>query len=135
MIALTIGDVSTPGSALMTTLADEADVHPKLSVTINVYVPGSSTDIIVLVPLPVEVTPPGVRVNVHEPTPGKLFIVTLPVANAHVGCVIAPNVGVAGTAFTVNVNVAATAAQGVPKGLSVVMVITIDLPASVAAGV
>ena len=43
--------------------------------------------------------------------------------------------GAAGTAFTIKVYVAVAAAQGDPRGLSVVMVMSTVLPASPAAGV
>ena len=48
---------------------------------------------VVLVPVPVVVTPPGVLVKVHVPTAGKPLNTTDPVATAHVGCVIAPITG------------------------------------------
>jgi len=55
---------------------------------------------VVEVVLPVVVTPPGERVNVHEPD-GKPLNTTEPVANAHVGCVIVPTAGavIVGTAL------------------------------------
>ena len=54
--------------------------------------------IVVVVPAPVVVTPPGVLVNVQVPDDGKLFNTTLPVATAHVGCVMVPTVGAVGVA-------------------------------------
>lgn len=39
------------------------------------------------------VKPPGVLVRVQVPVAGKALSITLPVADAHVGCVIAPTVG------------------------------------------
>ena len=60
------------------------------------YVPDTSPDRVVLVPVPVVVIPPGVLVNVHVPDDGKLFNTTLPVATAHVGCVMVSTVGVGG---------------------------------------
>ena len=47
--------------------------------------------------LPVVVTLPGVRVNVHEPE-GKPLNTTEPVGTAQVGCVIVPTVGFDGVA-------------------------------------
>ena len=41
--------------------------------------------IVVLVPVPVVVVPPGVRVNVHVPEEGKPLKTTLPVRIVHVG--------------------------------------------------
>jgi hypothetical protein len=43
---------------------------------------------VVLIPVPVVIIPPGVLVKVHVPDSGKLFKITLPVANVQVGCVI-----------------------------------------------
>ena len=48
------------------------------------------------VPVPVVVVAPGVLVNVHVPVAGSPFNTTLPVAVAHVGCVIVPTVGAVG---------------------------------------
>jgi hypothetical protein len=49
-----------------------------------------------LVPVPVEVSPPGVSVNVQVPLAGKPFNTTLPVAISHVGWVTVPKVGADG---------------------------------------
>ena len=65
--------------------------------------PEASPEIVVLVPVPVLVTPPGVLVNVQVPEEGKPFNTTLPVAIVHVGCVVIPTsgaFGVAGWALT-----------------------------------
>jgi hypothetical protein len=51
---------------------------------------------VVLVPVPVVVVPPGVRVKVQPPVAGKPFKITLPVATEQVGCVIVPTVGAVG---------------------------------------
>jgi hypothetical protein len=48
-------------------------------------VPAESPDIVVVVPVPEEVVPPGVLVNVHVSVAGKSFNTTLPVATIHVG--------------------------------------------------
>ena len=73
------------------------------------YVPVASPDIVVLVPVPVVVVPPGVLVRVHVPVEGKPLNGTLPVAKAHVGCVIVPIVGAVGIASTATVNVVVVA--------------------------
>jgi hypothetical protein len=52
---------------------------------VKVYVPVASPDIVVLVPVPVVVDPPGDLVNVHEPEAGKPLNTTLPFATAQVG--------------------------------------------------
>jgi hypothetical protein len=55
---------------------------------------------VVLVPVPVVVVPPGVRVNVHVPDAGKPFKTTPPVATLQVGCVTVPSVGADGALGT-----------------------------------
>ena len=69
----------------MTTLADDAETQPEALVAVNVYVPAASDEIVVLVPVPVVVVPPGERVSVHVPEAGKPERTTLPVATEHVG--------------------------------------------------
>ena len=71
--------------------------------TVNLYVAEVRPEIVVLVPEPVNVTPPGVRVNVHVPTEGNPLNTTLPVAKVHVGWVMFPTIGAEGFAFTVKV--------------------------------
>ena len=56
----------------------------------------ASPDIVVLVPVPVVVFPPGLRVNVQVPEEGNPLSTTLPVATLQVGCVMAPTVGAVG---------------------------------------
>ena len=51
-----------------------------------------------LVPVPVVVTPPGVLVNVQVPDDGNPLNTTLPVATLHVGCVMVTTVGGVGVA-------------------------------------
>jgi hypothetical protein len=53
-------------------------------------------DRIVLVPVPVDVVPPGVRIKVQLPVAGNPFNTTLPVATVQVGWVIVPTVGAVG---------------------------------------
>ena len=65
--------------------------------------PGAIPEIVVLVPVPVLVTPPGRRVSVQVPVDGKPLNATLPVGIKHVGLVIVPITGVEGIAFTDNV--------------------------------
>jgi hypothetical protein len=66
---------------------------------------------VVLVPVPEVVVPPGVLVNVQVPVAGKPFKTTLPVDKAHVGCVIVSATGPDGETFIV---------RSVPLGLLVV---------------
>ena len=129
-VTVTVGAAGDPGTASITTSADEGEVHPAALVTVKLCVPVDSNDIVVPEPVPVIV--PGLIVQLPA---GKPFNTTLPVPTAHVGWVMAPTVGDAGTVFTVNVYVATAAAHGDPKGLFVATVIITLLPASPVAGV
>ncbi len=60
----TEGDAGVGGWAFIKTLSDGRDVHPVASVTVKVYVPEGSNEIIVVLPVAEIVTPPGLRVNV-----------------------------------------------------------------------
>lgn len=102
-IVPTIGATGVSGCVLITTFDDDADTHPLELVTVKVYVPGARPVIVVLVPDPVEVWPPGVRVIVQSPDPGRLLSTTLPVGSVHVGWVLVPGTGAVGRAFTVSV--------------------------------
>ena len=82
----------------MITLADATETHPDALVTEKVYVPAASEEIVVLVPVPVVVVPPGERVSVHVPEDGNPESTTLPVATEQVGCVMVPTVGAVGVA-------------------------------------
>jgi len=53
-------------------------------------------EIVVLVPVPVFVIPPGVPFIIHVPDEGNPFKMTLPVEEVHVGGVMVPIEGVAG---------------------------------------
>lgn len=55
--------------------------------------PAGSPVIVVLVPVPVVVTAPGVLVSVHVPVAGNPFTTMLPVDTVHVGCVMVPIMG------------------------------------------
>ena len=80
----------------MITLSEAVEVHPEALVTVYVYVPGASPEMVVLVPVPVVVDPPGDRVNVQVPAEGRSLSTTLPVPTAQVGCVIDPTIGAEG---------------------------------------
>jgi hypothetical protein len=81
-----VGAEGVGGWALIDAPPDEADVHPSELVTVNVYVvPAVSPVIVVLVPVPELVVPPGDLVIVHVPEEGNPFRMTLPVATEHVG--------------------------------------------------
>lgn len=56
-------------------------------VTVNVYIPSGIPVIVVVVPVPVLITEPGVLLTVHVPVEGNPMSTTLPVDDAQVGCV------------------------------------------------
>ena len=109
VIVPTAGGVGVDGLVLMVTLADEGEVHPEELVTVKEYVPAASPDIVILVPVPEVVVPPGVRVSVQVPDAGKPLNATLPVPTEHVGWMIVPTVGVVGVGLTVIVKVVVVA--------------------------
>ena len=76
----------------MTTFVDGNDVHPREFVTVKLYVPVASPDIVVVVPLPD--TEPGLIV--HVPEEGNPLRATLPVETEHVGWVGTPGTGALG---------------------------------------
>ncbi|MCX6223866.1 MAG: hypothetical protein NTV01_03825, partial [Bacteroidia bacterium] len=81
---------------MITTFPEDTEVQTAALVTVKVYVPAAKPEIVVVVPVPVEVVPPGVLVNVQVPLPGKPDKSTLPVARAQVGCVMVPTAGAVG---------------------------------------
>lgn len=103
----TVGAAGATGCAFITTLEDAAEVHPDALVTVKVYVPEAARPLIVtVVPLPVVVTLPGLRVNVHVPDDGNPLSATDPVATVQVGWVMVPAIGaegIAGCAFITTV--------------------------------
>jgi len=101
------------GLSPITTLADETEVQPDAFVTVNVYVPGSRPDTVVVVPLEAVVTPPGLRVSTQEPV-GREFKITLPVDRAHVGEVIVPIDGAGGVTSAAVMTAGADAGEGHP---------------------
>ena len=73
---------------------DEAgEIHPAEFVIVNEYVPAAKPDIVLFGPVPL--IDPGLIVHVPVGKPPKT---TLPVADAHAGCVIVPTVGAVGVA-------------------------------------
>ena len=69
-----ITTTGAPGIALIITLAEGTEVHKTALVTVNVYVPGAIPVIVLLVVVPVVITPSGLRVSVHEPAGNPLEI-------------------------------------------------------------
>lgn len=81
------------GWAAMITLPVAPDVHPAAFLTVKLYVPAGSPDIVVVAVLPL--IAPGSIVQLPA---GRPESTTLPVADAHVGCVIVPTDGAEGVA-------------------------------------
>jgi hypothetical protein len=91
-----VGAVGVDGCVFITIFPDEGETHPSAFETVYVYVFAVSPDIVVDVPDPVEVVPPGYFVKVQVPVAGRPLRATLPVAKTHVGCVIVPTTGAVG---------------------------------------
>jgi hypothetical protein len=72
---------------------------------------------VLLVPVPVVVVPPGVFVNVQVPVAGKPFNTTLPVDITHVGCVMVPVIGAEGEPGAVLMTTLPDAAEIHPDAL------------------
>ena len=120
VIIPTTGAVGVVGCALITTFEDDAEVHPNASVTVYVYVPAARPVMVVLIPVPVVVTLPGVLVSVQVPVAGKPFKTTLPVAKPHVGCVIVPTAGAEGALGTALMTTFADEGEVHPDALATV---------------
>ena len=101
VIVPTTGAVGMVGCTGITAPADAGDVHPVATVIVKVYVLATRFEIVVLVPSPVFIIPPGVPFTVQVPDEGNPFKMTLPVEDVHVGDVMVPIVGAAGKGRTV----------------------------------
>ena len=84
MIPIT-GAAGVAGCALITTLAEDTEVHPAAFATVKVSVPAARPDIVVRGPDPFVSTPPGLRVSFQVPADGMSLKITLPVATVQVG--------------------------------------------------
>lgn len=109
----------TPGVEIVT-LIDSTEVHPKEFVTVKVNTPPSRSVIVLLVPVPAVVTPPGKRVITHEPDDGNPLNTTLPVGTVNVGWVIVPTAGAAGVGGCAGIT---TLAEAVDKHPSAVVTV------------
>ena len=93
VMAPTVGAVGETGATLMTTFAETTEVHPAALVTVKLWVPAASDEIVALFPEPA--TAPGLMIQLPA---GKPFSTTLPVATAQEGWVMTPTIGAAGVA-------------------------------------
>ena len=100
------------GCALITTFAEGDEVHPAAFVTVKLYVPAANVEIVVVAPVPA--IAPGLIVQLPA---GKPLRITLPVATAHVGCVMVPTVGMAGAPGAVLITTLADGAETHPTSL------------------
>jgi hypothetical protein len=91
VIRSTVGAEGVTGCVLITTLAEAGEIHPDALVTVNVYVPAASPDIVLLAVFPA--IAPGLIVQFPA---GKPLNTTLPVDTIQVGCVIVPATGAVG---------------------------------------
>ena len=78
---------------MITTLADAGDIHPVALVTVKLYVPAASPEMVLVTVLPA--IAPGLMVQLPV---GRPLNSTLPVATEQVGWVIVPTVGANGVA-------------------------------------
>jgi hypothetical protein len=95
VIVPVIGVFAGVGAAFRAADVVAVEVQPPAFVTVNVYVvPAVNPAKVPVVPVPVDVVPPGLAVNVHVPEAGKPLKSTLPVLTEQLGCVIVPTIGV-----------------------------------------
>jgi len=102
---------------LITTLAVADDVHPTELVTVKLYVPAETPEMVVLVPIPA--IAPGFIVQFPD---GKPLNTTLPVETAQVGCVIVPTTGIEGVTGCALITTLADANDVHPNALVTVKV-------------
>lgn len=81
----TTGAGGIGSGSLIVTGAVAGEMHPSMLVTVKVHVPDGTPVSVLVVPIPVVVNPPGIRVRVHIPVEGNPLNPTLPVATAQVG--------------------------------------------------
>ncbi len=117
VIVPTVGAAGVEGCALIVMPVDAGDIHPDELVTVYVYIPTGKPESAVLVPEPVEVALSVDLVSVQVPVAGKPLKTTLPVATAHVGCVIVPTVGDVGVAGWELITTLADATEVPPDAL------------------
>jgi hypothetical protein len=105
-----VGAAGVVGCVLITTFAEEAEIHPDAFVTVKLYVPELSPETVVLVPVP-DIAP-GLIVQFPD---GKPLNTTLPVATVHVGWVIVPTTGAEGVGGWVLITMLTEAAEVHPE--------------------
>lgn len=121
-MALITGGAGVRGWGSITAASDGGDMHPEALVTVNVYVPGLMPAIVLVVPVPLTETLPGVRVRVQVPVAGSPLSATLPVDTAQVGWVIVPMTGAEGVSGWALITTADDGADVQPTALVTVKV-------------
>jgi hypothetical protein len=114
-----ISNTGIPGVEIVTGI-DSVDVHPAEFVTLKVKTPPPRFVIILLVPVPIVVAPPGKIVRTHEPVDGNALNNTLPVGISNVGCIIVPTAGADGVVGCTGIT---TFAEGTDKHPSAVVTV------------
>lgn len=112
VIELTVGAAGVTGCALITALADGAEIHPTELVTVKVRVPAARPVNSRLVPVPF--IAPGLTTQFPV---GKPPNSTLPVATEQVGCVIETIVGAVGVTGCTLMTILAVAVDVQPTEL------------------
>jgi hypothetical protein len=79
-VTVTNGTAGDPGNATISIKSDEAEMHPASLVTVKLYVPIGSPEMVLLDPVPV--IDPGLMVQLPV---GKPLSTTLPVGTVQVG--------------------------------------------------
>jgi hypothetical protein len=93
----TTGAAGVTGCATIAILADAAEVHPEMLVTLKVKVVAAvSPETVVVVPELVVLIRTGVLTSVQVPLAGNPLSATLPVATAQVGWLMVPTTGAEG---------------------------------------
>ena len=126
VIVPTTGAVGASGAVLITTLEVATEVQPDALVTVNVYVFAAKPVKVPVVPVPVVVTPPGLAVIVQVPDDGKPLKATLPVAVAHVGCVMVSTTGTVGAPGAALITTSEVATEVQPDELSVTVKLYVE---------
>ena len=107
-------------TSFITIVADGVELHDSAFVTVKLYEPASNPEIVVVVPFPVVVDPPGFLVSVQVPVFGKPLNATLPVPVSQVGWIIVPMIGAAGLPGTVLITTSTDSPEVHPASLVII---------------
>lgn len=112
-------NVGIPGVEIVTSF-DFVEVHPEELVTLKANTPSGRSDIVLLVPVLVDLISSGVRVTVHVPADGNPVNTTLPVGTAYVGWTIFSTTGAMGITGCAGIT---TLADGADKQLDALVTV------------